>query len=164
VILLSSTMLRAAGLDWYEQGDVWARVADHRDPPDDVNTDDLRALQSRVRRLMSVDTSSLTLPDAPLNLGADWTAAFTTAGRDLARLTSDGLLDRGLRAILAHHIIFAANRIGLPGSTQAILATTAKKVVFGDDDTPTTSRAATAHPNAGTSPVLTPTPGGAEEQ
>src|SRR5579859_4596608 len=32
-LLLCARMLRAAGLDWYEQGDVWARVAAHRDPP-----------------------------------------------------------------------------------------------------------------------------------
>ncbi|MGQ0775693.1 MAG: hypothetical protein ACT4NY_14950 [Pseudonocardiales bacterium] len=50
-------------------------------------------------------------------------------------LAADGLLHRGLRAILAHHIIFAWNRHGLPYPTQAILANTAKAVVFGRDPT-----------------------------
>ncbi|WP_264372917.1 thiopeptide-type bacteriocin biosynthesis protein [Nonomuraea phyllanthi] len=35
-ILLCTVLLRAAGLDWYEQGDVWARVADHRDLPSPI--------------------------------------------------------------------------------------------------------------------------------
>lgn len=145
LILLSSTMLRAAGLDWYEQGDVWARVADHRDPPDHISTDGPRALHAPVRRLMSVETSSLTSPDAPLASVADWAAAFTCAGNDLAHLVSQGLLRRGLRAILAHHVIFTANRFGLPATTQSVLATAAKTVVFGDDDAPITPRSATGH-------------------
>ena len=38
-ILLVQALLRAAGLDWYEQGDVWARVAEHRETPDQVSAD-----------------------------------------------------------------------------------------------------------------------------
>lgn len=127
-ILLYTAMLRAARLDWYEQGDVWARVADHRDPPSGVDS-----LLPAVRRLMSVEPTSLTHTGASLAFAADWVTAFTTAGTDLAQLTSTGRLHRGLRDVLTHHIIFAWNRLGLPTSTQAALATAAKTVVFGHD-------------------------------
>ncbi|MFC4014816.1 hypothetical protein ACFOY2_46875 [Nonomuraea purpurea] len=41
-------------------------------------------------------------------------AAFEDAGRQLARLTKGGHLKRGLRAVLAHHAIFAFNRNNTP--------------------------------------------------
>ncbi|WP_433498550.1 thiopeptide-type bacteriocin biosynthesis protein [Sphaerimonospora sp. CA-214678] len=136
-ILLCGLLLRAARLDWYEQGDVWARVADHRDLPDRVPADRLRSLQDGMRRLMSVDPTSLMRENGPLAFAAEWAHAFTSAGRDLAVLASGGALQRGLRAVLTHHVIFTWNRFGLPFTTQAVLATTAKVVVFGCDPTTT---------------------------
>ncbi|MEV6987276.1 thiopeptide-type bacteriocin biosynthesis protein [Sphaerisporangium sp. NPDC051017] len=130
-IVLCSALLRTAGLDWYEQGDVWARVADHRELPHMMPTDRLHSLETDLRRLMSVDTAILTREGAPLASAAGWIQAFAAAGRELADLAANGLLHRGLRAILAHHIIFAWNRFGLPYSPQAVLANTAKAVVFG---------------------------------
>ena len=70
---------------------------------------------------------------APLAHCAGWAAAYTTAGRELASLTAAGRLHRGLRDVLAHHVIFAWNRLGLPYATQSALAGTAKTVVFGPD-------------------------------
>ncbi|MGH3913802.1 MAG: thiopeptide-type bacteriocin biosynthesis protein [Pseudonocardiaceae bacterium] len=134
-IILCSTLLRAAGLDWYEAGDVWARVAEHRELPEQIPADRLHTLQTDLRRLMSVDTASLMREGAPLAFAAEWTMAYAAAGRELANLATDGLLHRGLRAILAHHIIFAWNRHGLPYPTQTVLAHTAKTVVFGPDPT-----------------------------
>ncbi|RBM04528.1 thiopeptide-type bacteriocin biosynthesis protein [Streptomyces sp. PT12] len=133
-ILLNTAMLRAAGLDWYEQGDVWARVADHRDSPEPPPADRLSNLQAALRRIMSADITSLTRESATLTVAATWPHAFTTAGRELADLATTGQLHRGLRAVLAHHIIFAWNRLGLPHTAQAILATTAKAVIFGPPD------------------------------
>ncbi|WP_329087731.1 MULTISPECIES: thiopeptide-type bacteriocin biosynthesis protein [unclassified Streptosporangium] len=129
-ILLCSTLLRTAGLDWYEQGDVWARVADHREPPGATFSERLHA---DLQHLMSVDTASLTREGSPLPHAPEWTGAFAVAGQDLAGLSAAGLLRRGLRAVLAHHIIFVWNRFGLPHATQAVLAATAKTVVFGAD-------------------------------
>ncbi|WP_322769549.1 thiopeptide-type bacteriocin biosynthesis protein [Frankia sp. Cr1] len=133
-VLLCSRLLRAAGLDWYEEGDVWARVAGHRQPPERIPDDRLRTLQDGLRHLMSIDAGSLTRDNLPPAF-ADWTSAFAAAGSELAALSTDGLLRRGLRAVLAHHIIFAWNRHGLPHTTQAVLAHTAKTVVFGHDPT-----------------------------
>ncbi|WP_205789320.1 thiopeptide-type bacteriocin biosynthesis protein [Micromonospora sp. HM134] len=146
-ILLASTLLRAAGLDWYEQGDVWSKVAHHRPPPDTPSPNKTLALQAALRRLMSTDASSLTHPAWPHLTAADWAAAFTTAGRDLAHLAGTGDLHRGLRDVLAHHVIFAMNRIGLPAATQAALATHAATAIFGPD--PTTPPG-THHHNHGT--------------
>lgn len=134
-ILLASTLLRAAGLDWYEQGDVWAKIANHRTPPDNPSPDKTLALQAGLRRLMSTDLTSPANPAGPLGTMPEWAAAFTAAGRELAGLTAIGDLRRGLRDVLAHHVIFAMNRIGLPATTQAILATHAATVIFGPDPT-----------------------------
>lgn len=131
-ILLCTTMLRAAGLDWYEQGHVWALVAEHRDapPPDRVNE-----VQASMRRLLSVDATTVMRNGQPLGFAAGWAAAFAAAGRQMADLAAGGLLHRGLRAILAHHVIFVWNRHGLPAAAQSVLAHTAQQVVFGPDPT-----------------------------
>ncbi|TDC37665.1 methyltransferase [Micromonospora sp. 15K316] len=130
-IMLSAAMMRAAGLDWYEQGDVWARVTDHRDPPEPARFD---ALRNAVRRLLTVDPASLTRQGAPL-AGCHNTLfeAYMSAGDILCRLNQAGQLHRGLRATLAHHVIFTWNRRGIPGLHQAALATAAKTIIFGPD-------------------------------
>jgi len=46
-ILLCTILLRSAGLDWYEQGDVWARVAGHRDLHEPILPDRRRKLEAR---------------------------------------------------------------------------------------------------------------------
>lgn len=43
--------------------------------------------------------------------------AFDIAGRTLATAATDGTLERGVRNILAHHVIFHWNRLGLPAPT-----------------------------------------------
>jgi thiopeptide-type bacteriocin biosynthesis protein len=60
-----------------------------------------------------------------------WIAAFGATGRDLGRLAHDGTLQRGLRAVLAHHIIFHWNRAGLSHDAQALFARAASAVVLG---------------------------------
>lgn len=155
-ILLTSTLLRAAGLDWYEQGDVWARVAHHRALPDDLGPNATTALQAALRRLMSIDLARLTNPGAPHAAATDWAAPFAATGHDLAHLAATGDLHRGLRDVLAHHVIFAMNRLGLPATTQAVLATNAATVICGPDPTRpatrTDGRHTTAAPAAATSP------------
>lgn len=132
-IILLAAMTRAAGLDWYEQGDVWARVADHRDPP---QPDRVGSLLHAARRLLTVDPATLTRQQASPAAGYDTLIeAYTSAGDALRYLNQTGQLHRGLRAILAHHVIFAWNRRSIPGLQQAALATAAKAVVFGPDPT-----------------------------
>ena len=124
-VLLCSVLLRAAGLDWYEQGDVWARVADLRaDAPAALPEDPHRVaeLTSAMRHLMTADTRGLWRTGQPLAGQDGWFGAFETAGQALAHHDRHGRLDRGLRAVLAHHMIFHANRAGLSLSDQATMA------------------------------------------
>lgn len=122
--------MRGAGQDWYEQGDIWARVTEHRALPPDAPPDRLHAMESGLRRLMTVDTSNLAQDSGPLAFLADWAAVFDNAGTELGELARNGTLRRGLRAVLAHHVIFAWNRAGLSHTTQSLLATVAKAVIL----------------------------------
>lgn len=129
-ILLCSILMRGAGQDWYEQGDIWARVTEHRALPPDALPDRLHAMESDLRRLMTVDTSNLAQDSGPLAFLADWAAVFDNAGTELGELARNGILRRGLRAVLAHHVIFAWNRAGLSHTTQSLLATVAKAIIL----------------------------------
>ncbi|MGW2539685.1 methyltransferase, FxLD system [Kitasatospora sp. NPDC001574] len=123
-VLLFSAMLRAAGLDWFEQGDAWHRVAALR--PRAAHPAGRSDTHERaIRRLMTVDPAGV--PDL---LPPQWTAAFEEAGQRLAALVREGQLERGLRAVLAHHFIFHANRAALSGPDQAALAALAVDTVF----------------------------------
>lgn len=145
-VLLCSAMFRAAGLDWYEQGDVWKKVAGLR-PLDSTMPDSERSatLRRSMQLLMTADPRDLRLPagDRSFTDQCGWLTAFEHAGRDLADLAHHGRLARGLRAVLAHHVIFHGNRVSLSTAEQGILAWLAADVVFGaganDSPTPITS-------------------------
>lgn len=72
----------------------------------------------------------------PLAHHGGWVHAFEQAGQDLARLARDGHLTRGLRAVLAHHLLFHANRAGLPVDHQAALAARALDAAFQSHEGP----------------------------
>ncbi|WP_020123795.1 thiopeptide-type bacteriocin biosynthesis protein [Streptomyces canus] len=137
-LMLCSILMRSAALDWYEQGDVWARVSAHRKTPPGATPKSREQLQAAVQRLISVNGDELMRTGGPLAHLADRARAYRDAGQNLAHLMELGLLHRGLRDVLAHHALFAFNRIGLPYATQAALAAAAKTVVFGPN--PTTQR------------------------
>jgi thiopeptide-type bacteriocin biosynthesis protein len=134
-ILLCSALMRGAGQDWYEQGDIWKRVVGSRPAPPGTPLERQRDITPALRRLMTVDAgaaSNLVNDDGgALAFAADWTGAFEHAGTALGNAARDGKLGRGLRDILAHHVIFHWNRIGLSLKTQSILATAATDAVFG---------------------------------
>ena len=127
-VLLCTALLRGAGLDWYEQGDVWARFAVHRHT--DQRPDPHDPIVASVHRLISGHSTG---PNSPFVDAPAWPKAFTSAGEALAELAGAGQLTRGLRAICAHHLLFAFNRSGVPGPQQAVLATAAEHAVFGYD-------------------------------
>jgi thiopeptide-type bacteriocin biosynthesis protein len=124
-ILLINGLLHAAGLDWFERGDVFDRVAHLRPAPPEADTVRIDALTMNMRTLLAVPAqadSALFALGGPATFAAPWRAAFIATGHRLAEAAARGRLDRGLRAILTHVLIFHWNRFGLSATTQAILA------------------------------------------
>jgi thiopeptide-type bacteriocin biosynthesis protein len=137
-ILLCTALLRGAGQDFYEQGDVWHRVAQLRPLPPETPAAPLHEMTGGLRRLMTADTrpaGALFGPHGPLAFAAPWAAAFDAAGRALGAAAANGTLERGIRGILAHHVIFHWNRLGLAARTQGILARAARDTVMDHPDT-----------------------------
>lgn len=133
-VLLCAALMRAAGQDRYEQGDIWATVADHRPTENSAQPEQWRTFKAAMKRLSTVDTSPETALRArgSLEFATDWLTAFEQTGKTLRTLSDEGLLTRGIRAVTAHHIIFHWNRIGLPYRTQANIALAAKETIFED--------------------------------
>ncbi|MEW1687524.1 methyltransferase, FxLD system [Streptomyces sp. NPDC091265] len=139
-VLLLSVAMRAAGLDWYEQGDVWARIAAER-PGEEIRSPQRHRVA--VHRLMTVDvsTTSPSVTQGRLAPLAEWIATFEWFGQQLADLNRQGRLERGLRAVIAHHGIFQWNRLGLPAEDQHTLSTLAKEAVMGTSDNAASTQA-----------------------
>ncbi|MFE0156842.1 thiopeptide-type bacteriocin biosynthesis protein [Nonomuraea sp. NPDC059007] len=131
-VLLCTALMEAAGLDWFERGDIWAKVTELRPAKQDIaDQDHWATFQSDVNRLLHADTRhGGDLRSNQAAFASDWLTAFETAGRSLRILADNGLLKRGLRAVIAHHTIFHWNRMGLPYDVQANLAQAARCVVF----------------------------------
>ncbi|MEV3907556.1 methyltransferase, FxLD system [Streptomyces canus] len=133
-VLLTSAMMRGAGLDWFEQGDVWAKVAALRPATAPQPPERAAELAPAMRKLMTADAHSLCRPDGPLHAHEEWVTAFERAGATLADLAGRGALTRGLRAVIAHHVIFHANRAGLLRDDQSALSHIAREVVMGTSE------------------------------
>ncbi|MDC0773213.1 methyltransferase, FxLD system [Streptomyces sp. HD] len=160
-VLLTSAMMRGAGLDWFEQGDVWAKVAALRPATAPQPPERAAELAPAMRKLMTADAHSLCRPDGPLHAHEEWVPAFERAGATLADLAARGALTRGLRAVIAHHVIFHANRAGLLRDDQSALSHIAREVVMGTSDHTEPSTEATADADSvgavNTDTITTPT-------
>jgi protein-L-isoaspartate(D-aspartate) O-methyltransferase len=160
-VLLASVMLRAAGLDWFEQGDVWAKVAALRPATGLLPSARAAELAPAMRKLMTVDAHSLCRPNGPLAEHQEWVAAFEWAGTAIADLAGRGALTRGLRAVIAHHVIFHANRAGLLRDAQSAMSNIAREVVMGTSDNTASTDEATAEMDSvravNTDTIATPT-------
>jgi thiopeptide-type bacteriocin biosynthesis protein len=122
-VLLISAMLTAAKLDWFERGDVLARVATMRPPLPAGSEAKLAGLAAQLQPLLNLPADKLVAPGGPAALADEWLPAFQDAGDRYAKGAADRTLTRGIRAILPHAIIFHWNRLGLHATTQGILAT-----------------------------------------
>jgi protein-L-isoaspartate(D-aspartate) O-methyltransferase len=120
-------MIASAGLDPFEAGDVWAKLSALRPPVTPPTGSARDRAVTAMRRLMNAD--AVRRPDAEPGW-AQRVAAFEHAGRQLRKLATDGRLIRGLRAVLAHHAIFAFNRTGVPANEQAATAWLGRQVAF----------------------------------
>ncbi|MFB7299184.1 methyltransferase, FxLD system [Streptomyces rubiginosohelvolus] len=147
-VLLMSSMMRAANLDWFEQGDVWAKVSALRPGS---GTPASTRLISAMRTLMTTEASSLCREHGPLDSHADWIAAFERVGTTLAYLAAQDDLTRGLRAVIAHHAIFHANRAGLPSADQRTLFHIAREAIMGpSENTASAAGSGSAAPSVST--------------
>lgn len=129
-LVLCTALMRAAGLDWGEQGDVWARIAEQRaELPGTPPTPDPQkwaSFTSDVRHLLRGTARADTI-------ATDWLTAFADTGRTLRALRETGKLTRGLRAVIALHVIFHWNRLGLSATAQGILARAASEAALPTD-------------------------------
>lgn len=133
-VLLISAMSAAAGLDWYERGDIFARIATMRPDPSAATARTALATQLRVLLLAPAQAGSpLFAASGPAAFAAPWRDAFEDAGRRLGTAATVGTLSRGLRAVLAHMVIFHWNRLGLSATTQAVLARAAARACLPED-------------------------------
>ncbi|MGH3827705.1 MAG: hypothetical protein ACRDQX_11110, partial [Pseudonocardiaceae bacterium] len=102
-------------------------------------------LTGALRRLMTLDTAptgTLFGTGGPLTFAAPWATAFGEAGRALGNAARNGALVRGLRDVLAHHVIVHWNRRGLADQTPAILAQAARHTIMNLPDSPLDTRPA----------------------
>jgi protein-L-isoaspartate(D-aspartate) O-methyltransferase len=140
--ILATRLMRAAGLEWHEQGDCWARLAGKRTAD---GAEPGPALIGSVEQLL---LASQDTPGSPLAGRPAWTAAMEQAGHHLADLAATGTLTRGLRAVIATHLLFLFNRHGVSGHDQYLLAAAARHAVF---DSPGENPATTTHTTPGPS-------------
>ncbi|MEU9776603.1 methyltransferase, FxLD system [Streptomyces sp. NPDC047968] len=145
-VMLLSAMIRAAGLDPFEAGDVYAQWAALRPTVPPPQGPALEKAVSAMRRLMNADAALR--PDAEAGWG-ERVSAFEDAGRRLRWLAAGGWLIRGIRAVIAHHAIFAFNRAGVSAEAQAATAWLGRHVAFstGEGADVSTRRSAPADPS-----------------
>jgi thiopeptide-type bacteriocin biosynthesis protein len=132
-LLLCSRLMRAANLEWYEQGDVWHRITQERSLPTRIPAAKITAMTDEIKHVMLADTTPngpLLRANGPLASAASWAEAFRRAGQALGAAARDGTLQRGLREIISYLVIFHWNRLGLPVRTQSILASAAREAVL----------------------------------
>ncbi|MFG1740251.1 methyltransferase, FxLD system [Micromonospora chalcea] len=124
-VLLATRLMRAAGLEFSEQGDVWHQVAARRHQPQAPTPSP--GLIAAVQRLLTAGDDA---PRSPLSATPQWSRAHEQAGRDLGFLDRHGTLTRDLRGVLTHHILFLFNRLGISAADTWHLATAAVHVTF----------------------------------
>ena len=130
-LLLIALFLRAAGLEWGEQGDVWGQIEARRPLPADVPRDKVSGMVGAMRQLLTSDTGPA-LTNNSLSPLRNWVNGMESGGRSLKDAAAEGRLTLGLRAILARHALFHWNRMGFTVRQQAIWARAAREAVFGE--------------------------------
>ncbi|WP_043469292.1 thiopeptide-type bacteriocin biosynthesis protein [Kitasatospora sp. MBT66] len=129
-LLAMSMMMRSAGLEFGEQGDVWGLVEVRRPLTDDVTSDQVSTMVEPMRRLLLADAQSLLESEALAHV-QPWISGLETGGRALEQAAAAGKLSLGMRGILARHVIFHWNRMGFTLRQQSIWSRAAREAVLG---------------------------------
>ncbi|MEV6527431.1 methyltransferase, FxLD system [Longispora sp. NPDC051575] len=126
-VLLATRLMRAAGMDWYDQGEVWRQVALHRDDPQNAAPSLGAKLVSDMQRFL---VAAADAPGSPLYAAPTWPAAHERAGQALGYLHAHGELSRDLTGVVVHVLLHVFNRLGISAADQAAMASAAEYVVF----------------------------------
>ncbi len=132
-LLLIRALQHHAGLDWFETADVFDRVARIRPAPAQADTARAEGFAAQVRSLLAIPvhaTAAMLAAGGQRDDLTTWLVAFITAGQQLGEAAAVARLDRGLRAVVAHIVIFHWNRLGLSARTQGILARAATTAIL----------------------------------
>ncbi|MBU8857698.1 MULTISPECIES: methyltransferase, FxLD system [unclassified Micromonospora] len=128
-VLLATRLMRAAGLEFSEQGDVWRHIVTRRHQTHAPTPSP--GLIAAVQRLVTAGDDT---PRSPLSVNPSWPEAHEQTGRDLRFLDRHGTLTRDLRGVLTHHVLFLFNRLGISATDTWLLATAAVHVTFHASD------------------------------
>jgi len=132
-LLLCGALMRGARQDPFECGDIWDKVSALRTPQPTPGKATWDAFTASVVRLVTIDTRPTTKLRAQALRRIDpWLTAFESTGDALWCLADSGHLTRGLRSVIAHHVIFHWNRMGIDVTSQANLAHAAASGIFSD--------------------------------
>ncbi|MEW2248607.1 thiopeptide-type bacteriocin biosynthesis protein [Streptomyces sp. NPDC006975] len=129
-LLLLASLLRSAGLEWGEQGDVWGQVEAKRALPADVPPAKVSAMVDAMRSLLTVDAGAV-FAESTLASLRTWLTGMKREGQALQQAAHANRLGLGLRGILAKHVIFHWNRMGFSVRQQAIWARAAREALLG---------------------------------
>ncbi|MER5210942.1 thiopeptide-type bacteriocin biosynthesis protein [Streptomyces sp. NPDC002838] len=130
-LLVMTLMMRAAGLEFGEQGDVWGRVEQRRPLAEDVPPEQVSTMVEPLRRLLLSDARPL-LNGGDLAPMRSWVEGLERGGRALADAAGSGTLSLGKRGILARHVIFHWNRMGFALRQQSIWSRAAREAVLSN--------------------------------
>lgn len=129
-LLLLASLLRSAGLEWGEQGDVWGQVEAKRALPADVPPAKVSTMVDPMRSLLTVDAGAVFAESTPASLRT-WLTGMRREGQALQQAAHANRLGLRLRGILAKHVIFHWNRMGFSVRQQAIWARAAREALLG---------------------------------
>ncbi|KPI21871.1 Thiopeptide-type bacteriocin biosynthesis domain containing protein [Actinobacteria bacterium OK074] len=129
-LLAMTLMMRAARLEYGEQGDVWGRVEEGRPLSGDVTPEQVSGMVEPMRRLLLTDARAH-LDSGALAPVRPWIEGLETSGRALAEAADAGRLGLGVRGVLARHVIFHWNRMGFTARQQSIWSRAAREAVLG---------------------------------
>lgn len=129
-LVAMTLLMRAAGLEFGEQGDVWGRVEERRPLTEDVPPERVSSMVEPMRRLLLTDAHPL-LNAGDLGCVQPWIEGLEHGGKALADAADSGNIGLGKRGILARHVLFHWNRMGFTLRQQAIWSRAARETALG---------------------------------
>ncbi|MFH8359596.1 thiopeptide-type bacteriocin biosynthesis protein [Streptomyces anulatus] len=129
-LVVMTLLMRAAGLEFGEQGDVWGQVEERRPLAEDVSPEEVSSMVEPMRHLLLADARPL-LDAGELARVRPWIEGLERGGEALADAADSGRIGLGKRGILARHVLFHWNRMGFTVRQQSIWSRAAREAVLG---------------------------------